>query len=657
MKRVFKWVAGILLGATLFGVVGLAWVTRDYEATHEVLRNSDLPSIIPVREFYADQRAQWSYRASFDGEYLAWRGTRLTEEVVFFGRVGEKPLGWAKDIHGFYWNDVSAHLMLVSNGRLWKVDPEASDKDNWSDVTPRGFGHWTWPNHLHQSQERWLVSSSDRNPAFSDLYTTRQDGSDKQLLVENDGRTLNWILSKDLEPLLRIRRAKDLLDRTVERWDGIEWQTVLDLSVNTNFWIVEALEDNETVIAISSRGRDKAALVEVDLLTGTEEVIHAEADEDVFDVVNFDPFDGLVDAVLPKRGSSDVIPLSKKGEVLAKLIAQYGQRVEVEHLSWSGVGDSVMASLSPDAMNYVFVLMDLVNGTSELVQEQAFRRRNLDRLSTSEEVEIQARDGLMLNAILVRPKGVQSAVPTVIEVHGGPAGHVEWQYDHFRQFLANRGYAILSVNFRGSTGAGLEFQSKGFRQFGRKMQDDLVDAANWAVSQGIAAPDALAVMGASYGGYASAMSVMTDESPFKAAIIEHAMLDVKYQSQYPPHSWGLNISQWRRYFGDASLEADAAVMDRYSPNKLVEKLKVPVLLVAGKRDSVVGFEQTESFMRQAEAFGKDAELLLFEKAGHGLNRWQSKVQHARKVEDFLHQHLGGRSGGWDWIEIAADHLD
>ena len=146
----------------------------------------------------------------------------------------------------------------------------------------------------------------------------------------------------------------------------------------------------------------------------------------------------------------------------------------------------------------------------------------------TETVQITARDGMKLNALLLRPKGVDGAAPMVLEVHGGPARQVKWEYHHFRQFLVNRGYAVLAINFRGSSGLGKIYQAAGYGEYGRKMQDDLVDATLWAIDQGIADPKAIAINGRSYGGYASAMGLVRDPDLFKAGIIEHAMLDVAY---------------------------------------------------------------------------------------------------------------------------------
>ncbi|WP_370227384.1 alpha/beta hydrolase family protein [Cognatishimia sp.] len=639
------------------GALALVWYTRDLAPRHAALTDADLPDIISVRDFYADLDAEWRYKPSYDGTYVAWRGTRFTSEVTFFGRVGEAPLGYVESDGHFGWSDVSNHLHAVVDGRLWKIDPLNPDSEDWSDVTPRGFRNWNWPMRVRTTDDRWVISTRGRNPAYDDLYTTKQDGSDKQLLIKNDGKTLGWMLSQSLEPQLRYQRESEGADTVIQVPDGDGWRTVLDVPLMTTFYVLEMLPDGQSAFALSARNRDKTALVRVDLRDGSEIVVHEEPDEDIFNVINLDMFDGMIDAVLPKRGSSKVIALSPRGERLASLISTHGSRVDVDRLRWSATGDFVTASLSPEAQNYTYHLFDLQQGTQTELGVFSFRQKHLDAITLTEEVTIKSRDGLSLPALLVRPKGVRAPGPTVIEVHGGPASHVHWQYYHFRQFLANRGYSVLSVNYRGSNGFGKRFQQAGFGAFGREMQDDLLDAAQWLIDEGIADPDAIAIMGGSYGGYASAMAVTDTETPFAAAIVEHAMLDVAYQSSYPPRFWGLNTPMWTQYFGDPEKVQDLALMTEYSPVSRAESLSTPVLLVAGKRDRVVGFEQTEAFLDQIGTTPHEIDTLIFEDEGHGLWKWQSRVLHARRVEDFLHRHLGGRSGGNSLIEFAAELLE
>ncbi|MFP7671924.1 alpha/beta hydrolase family protein [Marivita sp. S0852] len=655
--RFLKWILGSLVVITLFAAGALALWSRDTAPTHPTLAAADLPPIIPVRDFWADRRGEWNYKPSADGQWLAWSAVELADTVVRVGTAADQAIVTTlTDVDFFYWDDTQPALLAIIEGRLWRIDPTQPDQDNWRDVTPRGFNNWFISNRVSDASDAWLVASRDRNPAFADLYTTNQDGGNKQLLIENEGQTVGWIMSADLEPVIRIDRAEEGTLSYLVR-DADDWRVLTTLSVNTVFQIHEVTPDQSFALAVSGRDRDKAALVRVDLTTGAETVIFAEADEDIYELVNLDPHDGQIDAVLTHIGASDVHALTDRGETLRDLIAAKADRVEVNTLSWAGSGRFVTATLSPDALNYTYHLFDLDTGQEQALGTFSFRERYLDHLVPSEEVTIKARDGTDLHAVLVRPQGVEGPVPLVVEVHGGPALHLQWEYHHFRQFLANRGYAVLAVNFRGSTGFGLEFQSKGFGQFGRAMQDDLVDAAKWAIAQGIADPNAVAIQGGSYGGYAAAMAMVRDADVFAAGIAEHAVLDVLYQMRNNPFAWGLTPEYTTRYFGDPDMTEDAEIMTAYSPVTRVNSLEDPMLVVAGKRDSVVGFEQSEAFLNAARESGKAVDELIFEDEGHGIARWQNEIRHARRVEDFLAQHLGGRSGGRDWIELVADALE
>lgn len=634
-----------------------AWWSHDTAATHPSLASSELPPLIPVRDFYADMRAEWAYHSSHDGRYLAWRATRKTKQVVLVkDRTTDREVMRLKDVDYYFWNPHTAALLIGRKGRLWQIDPAKPDEDNWRDVTPRGFSSWSIQNKPSDADDLVVIASQDRSPAFADLYTTDQQGGNKTLLIKNQGQTLGWVLAKDLSPMLRFDRIKgNKTQLLVNRDSG--WQPLIDIAPSDTFYVLEVSPSAEFALAISARGRNTAALVRLDLTDGSEQVLHEQADEDLAEIINFDLYDGKIDMVIPQVGDVTPVGFTKAGKTLAKLIAKQGQHVSIDRLLWAGNGDFVTATLSVDAQSYSYHIFDLNLGTDTKISDFYFKTKHADALVPTETVQITARDGMKLNALLLRPKGVDGAAPMVLEVHGGPAGQVKWEYHHFRQFLVNRGYAVLAVNFRGSSGLGKIYQATGYGEYGRKMQDDLVDATLWAIDQGIADPKAIAINGSSYGGYASAMGLVRDPDLFKAGIIEHAMLDVAYQSQYPPHSWGLYLGQWERYFGDINSPGDMEKMHQRSPINLVAQMQAAALMVAGKRDPVVGFEQTERFITKAKDLGKNIDSLIFENEGHGIDKWQSKIRHARRVEDFLAEHLGGRSGNWDWIEPIAAYLD
>lgn len=654
---IFIGVFGLGLGAA-----GLLWFwSLDSAPRHPALAEADLPPLIPVRQFYADQSLEWIYKVSFDGSYAAYRATRLTKQVIL---IKELETGEQKakitDWNDYFWAPHSNQLRVEYDDRIWEVDPENPDRDNWVDVTPRGFqSGFRYAFAPPTPDHRQVALSYGRQERVADLYTVDQDGKNKELLIENEGRTLGWMLDKDYTPVVRFDRPEEnaKVTRFMVSDDDDEWRHLMDVSIDEEFYFIEIMTNRGYGFAVSSRGRDKSAVVRVNLSDGSEEVILADPGGDLNWVVNFDPWDDQIDAAISTALGTKILPLSERGKIFADLVAQYGDTVEIGGFTESADGRFLSVDLSPDALGYEYVLMDLQNQTTTPLGRQNFCHKFKDHLVKTEVVEFPARDGFMLNGLLVRPRNTQGPVPMVIEVHGGPEAHVPWGYNHFRQFLANRGYAVLTLNYRGSDGYGRAFQKAGFGQYGKKMQDDLVDAVNWAVDQKIADPDAIAIKGGSYGGYASAMAMVRDPDIFKAAIIEHAMLDVEYQSQFPPYFWGLSLEKWYRYFGNPEDEGVREEMRARSPVNRVEDLKEPVLMVAGRQDRVVGFEQTERFIAAAEDLGKEVEALIFDDEGHGLGRWQSGVEHARRVEDFLAKHLGGRSGNWDWIEPVADFIE
>ncbi|WP_171130287.1 MULTISPECIES: S9 family peptidase [unclassified Ruegeria] len=660
MKRFFKWLLALVV---LLGTVGggtIAWLSRDTAPTHASLKSADLPPIIPIRDFFANTGAEWEHRVSIIGTYVARRAVRLTKEVVILSDAALKnEFAVIENVDYYFWSNVVEELHVSIDDRLWRVNPSNADRENWMDVTPRGFQSWFIVNQPETSEDPWIVSSRDRNPAFADLYKTRLDGGGKELFIENEGQTLGWAIGQDHKPVMRFDRAEKNKTKVLVFDDPATevWRELFTLDAFETFWVHEVTVDRLFAFANSSRGRDKSAVVKVDLQTGAEEVLAADERTDIFRVVNLSNHDGQLDLALPHRKGMPPIPLSEQGKTLRRILDLFGNEVMIDGIVNSGGSPHLLAFLSPEAKNYQNILIDLEAEQTSDLGDYIFRRDHLDKIAPTEEVFIPARDGLEIPALLVRPLGVDDPVPMVLEVHGGPASHVEWEYNNFRQFLVNRGYAVLSVNFRGSTGYGRAFQSAAFGQFGRAMQTDLYDAVAWAVENGIADPEAVAINGSSYGGYASAMAATDPDGPFAAAIIEHAVLDVEYQMRNNPFAWGLNTSYLERYFGSLNNPDDVEDMRAFSPSNRIDGLQIPVMIVAGKRDRIVGFEQSEEFLRKAREAGLEPEELIFEDEGHGIDRWQNSIRHARRVEEFLTEHLGGRSGGFDYIEIAVEVLD
>jgi dipeptidyl aminopeptidase/acylaminoacyl peptidase len=296
-----------------------------------------------------------------------------------------------------------------------------------------------------------------------------------------------------------------------------------------------------------------------------------------------------------------------------------------------------------------------------LVLLGASRDEKLERiLSVPEAVEIEARDGLAIPAYLLRPAGASGKrVPLVVLVHGGPWQRVVWSdldasEDLLRaQFLANRGYAVLVLNYRGSTGYGRAFTTAAVGEMGGKMQDDLVDGVRWAVERGIADPTRVAVFGHSYGGYASVMALAQEPQRFSCGIDIAGPTDLaRLIERFPPY-WELELDHWYRYVGDPAVAVDRERMQQASPLFVAQKIEDPLLVIQGDRDVRVPADQSTRLVDALRRHGTPVEYLALPDMGHSLGYWAHHLRVLRATETFLAECLGGRAARFDPLEWVA----
>ncbi len=281
-------------------------------------------------------------------------------------------------------------------------------------------------------------------------------------------------------------------------------------------------------------------------------------------------------------------------------------------------------------------------------------RRYKDTFAETLFMKIQARDGLEIPVLLTLPKGLEGKnLPMVVLAHGGPSSHVSWGYHHETQFLANRGYAVLNVNYRGSTGFGKAFQEAGYLEFGRKMQDDFIDAATAMIDQGIADKDKIAIYGASMGGYSAMMGVARDPDFYAAGISVVGVSDWVRDLKAIPTAWFSDFAYISKYFGDHKNPEDLEALRSNSPLTIAGQVKAPMLIGHGEQDPIVKVEQSRLFEAELKKHGVEHEAIYYPDEGHGWSKWQTRIDWNRRLEDFLAKHLGGRSGGFDYTEIGA----
>jgi dipeptidyl aminopeptidase/acylaminoacyl peptidase len=261
-------------------------------------------------------------------------------------------------------------------------------------------------------------------------------------------------------------------------------------------------------------------------------------------------------------------------------------------------------------------------------------------------VHFPARDGLPLHAFLTLPVGVEPEdLPLVLLVHGGPWMHDTWTHNATVQFLANRGYAVLQVNFRGSSGYGKRHITAAIGEFAGKMHDDLIDAADWAVAHGYADPDRIGIAGGSYGGYAALVGVTVTPDYFAAAVDYVGISNLaNFMRTLPPFLRPRMANNWYRYVGDPENPAQEADMLARSPITMVERIRTPLLIAQGANDVRVVQEESDNIVEPLRARGVPVEYLVADDEGHGFENPENQIRLHRAIEQHLGEHLGGRRG-------------
>lgn len=259
------------------------------------------------------------------------------------------------------------------------------------------------------------------------------------------------------------------------------------------------------------------------------------------------------------------------------------------------------------------------------------------RMASVRPLQFTARDGRRIEAFLTLPANSSGKkLPMVVHPHGGPFGpYDEWGFSSQPQLLASQGYAVLQVNFRGSGGYGKEFLESGHKQWGKAMQDDLTDATQWAIREGVADPGRICIYGASYGGYASLMGVAKEPALYRCAVGYVGVYDLNML-------WGQGDIAQSRHGKDFLQEAVGREdLDAASPNKLAGRIKVPVFLAAGGADVRAPQEHSEAMERALKAAGVPVETLYYSKEGHGFYKIEHNREYYTRLLAFLSRHLGG----------------
>jgi dipeptidyl aminopeptidase/acylaminoacyl peptidase len=486
-----------------------------------------------------------------------------------------------------------------------------------------------------------LIEMNKDNARVMDVYRVDLKTFDLKLDTKNPGDVVGW----EADPQFRVRVAQAATpDGGSEvRWrtdDKAEWKTAVKWGPeDADGSVVGFTADGKSLWLNTSEGRDTLSLVKRNLETGKEELIASQPGADATGFI-FNPITHEVEAVAFDRERVVWKALDPK-------IAG-----DLEALQKGAEGEPSIVSRDRDLQTWVVSYNSDVHGTDYYLYDRKGKKLShlfaarpelaKYKLAPMKPVTIKSRDGLDLVCYLTLPVGVEPKnLPLVLDVHGGPWARDSWGYNAESQWLANRGYAVLEVNYRGSTGFGKKFLHAGDREWAGKMHDDLIDAVNWAVKEGHADQKKVAIYGGSYGGYAALVGATFTPDVFCCAVdIVGPSNLVTLMKSIPPY-WEPLKKIFAVRVGDLEKEED--FLKSRSPLFKADKIKIPMLIAQGKNDPRVKQAESEQIVEAIRKAGKPVEYLLFEDEGHGFARPENRLKFYAAAEGFLAKYLGGRS--------------
>ncbi len=496
-----------------------------------------------------------------------------------------------------------------------------------------------------------LVGMNDRDPQWHDLYRVDLKTGERTLVEKNDDKIGGYIVDDDYHVRFATRARPDGGEDVLQPDGKGGWKVYTDIPFEDSLTTRPGglTTDGKTLYMSDSRNRDTAALYAIDVASGDRTLVYEDARADVGAPLT-DPQTGVVQAVAVDYLREEWQPLDPAiSEDLKKLQAIGPGEIGVNSRTWDDKTWIVTYSAAESPVSYY----RYDRGGDGALTKLFSARPALEGkpLVPQWPQEITSRDGKTLVSYLTLPRSADAngdgkadlAVPMVLFVHGGPWGRDSYGYSPYAQWLANRGYASLAVNFRGSTGFGKAFTNAGNGEWGRKMHDDLLDAVQWAVKEGVTTQDQVAIMGGSYGGYATLAGLAFTPEEFACGVDIVGPSNLNTLLSTVPAYWASFYEQLAKRMGDPRTEEGKAWLVERSPLTQADQISRPLLIGQGANDPRVKQDESDQIVKAMQAKNIPVTYVLFPDEGHGFARPENSKAFNAVAEGFLSQCLGGRA--------------
>ena len=589
--------------------------------------------------------SQISYLAAVDGVLNVWVGPAGKPEAA-------KPVthDTHRGIRIYFWAYTNEHVVYLQdkggdeNWRAYSVHL-ATGKE--TDLTPIEGVRANINTVSHKHPEEILVGLNDRDKRLHDLYRINLRSGERTLVEQNTG-FLGFMSDDDYQPRLAIKVQRSGAMEMLRRGDD-GWEPFFEIGTEDNLSTAPLGFDKSgsQFYLRDSRGRNTAALKRIDLATGDATLVAEDPRADIGNVLRH-PVENTVQAIRVDYARAEwrILDPAVQGDF--------------DYLKTVHPGDFVITSRTLDDRVWIVTYFDDAGPVRYYRYQRAKRqadylfsnRQALEgvQLAKMHSRVLESRDGLNLVSYLTLPTVSDpdgdgrptEPLPMVLLVHGGPWGRDRWGYNSRHQWLANRGYAVLSVNFRGSTGFGKDFINAANKEWAGKMHDDLIDAVDWAIAEKVADPDRVAITGGSYGGYATLVGLTFTPERFACGVdIVGPSNMITLVNNVPPY-WRPFLPAMTQRVGDPSTVTGRRYLRSISPLTHVEEIVKPLLIGQGANDPRVKRAESDQIVEAMLEKDIPVTYVLYPDEGHGFRRPENSMSFNAVAEAFLAEHLGGR---------------
>jgi dipeptidyl aminopeptidase/acylaminoacyl peptidase len=593
-----------------------------------------------------------SARISPDGARLAWIAPHDGVLNVWVAPIGARGVDWGaaqvvtddhdRGVRVISWARDNRHLLYLQdtggdeNWRLYDVDLETNQR---RDLTPFEGIQARIEATSKRHPDYILVGMNQRDEQLHDVYRLDLGTGELTLEVENPGFA-GWLADEDLVIRAAYAPLPDGGFDLKVRDDGkSEWRTLLTIDADDapSSDVLSFSADGRSLLVLSAAGSDTGRLTRLDVATGAAEVIFEDPEADVTGVMlHPDTRDPQIVVVLKDRSEYHVLDESVAADLEAIRALHHG---DPQFVGRDEADRTWLVAFNTDTGPVPYYSFNRAErrGSLLFVHQPSLEKYEL---ASMEPFEFTARDGLLIHGYLTFPVGVpRTGLAAVVNVHGGPQVRDAWGYNPEAQWMANRGYLSVQVNYRGSTGYGKSFVAAGDREWGAKMHDDLIDAVSFIVERGWADRERVAIYGGSYGGYAALVGAAFTPDVFVCAVDIVGPSNLKTLLESIPPYWRPIAAGLYKRVGHPD---DVEFLWSRSPLSRAKDIRIPLLIAQGANDPRVKQAESEQIVDALKDAGIDYEYMLFPDEGHGFAKPENRMKFYTAAEKFLAKYLGGR---------------